>query len=221
MKQRLCNWPWTWCSRENLLWKGLLFMWRDLSVLTAQKEICSYGVYMKKCCSNPLLESLLSVNTVNGLPAVSKRLSWIAQLIQNLSLPFIQKMISSTTLIIIIMIIKTCLEEFPVFLELHRLYLFETKAGSRYWAHVMHWSYCWVTRGIMVQLLLTDFQGVWLHFQTIDVIIYSASVSCWGFYLSCFLSLPRSMPSSQSLHVQLLRLSIMASIIYPSMSFNR
>lgn len=42
---------------------------------------------MKKCCSSPLFQSLLSINIAKGLPAVSKRLSLILQFIQNFFLP--------------------------------------------------------------------------------------------------------------------------------------
>lgn len=87
-----------------------------------------------------------------------------------------------------------------------------TRTGSWYRPSAVYWSCCWVTQGIMVWLLVIDFQRGRSHFPTVDVIIYSAISLQLGFHLSWFL--PTAVDALLAVAPRLTVKSVKASLSY-------
>lgn len=147
-------------------------------------DIFRFCVYKKDCSAISHCSCFLLNQSPHSKGPVCKKLSLN---LQQFWLTFFQKVIFSTT------IIQTCLEVFLVFFKL--LWVMSPRTRTVCWDRppVEYWSCCWVTQRIMVRLLVIDFQRARSHFPTMDVIIYSASVSSLAFIfldsclLPCFL----------------------------------
>lgn len=144
-------------------------------------------MYKKDRCNNPLFQSLPPVNIVRGSIWMCSSSSSYDWLLLSKDDPLNRP---HTNLLRSVSSFPSAFSVMPP----------ATRTGSWYRPPVVYWSCCWVTRGIMVRLLVIDFQRARSHFPTMDVIIYSASVSSWAFIFlgSCP---PLSMLSLQLLYI--------------------
>lgn len=168
----------------------MLFILTVVSALTAcTKYIPLLYLQESVCCNNPLFQSLLSESLSAQRKACQRCVRssvWMFAAHPALLTDFFPKddLLNRphTNLF-------RSLSSFPSAFFGSRLP--EGEQGSWYRPHVVYWSSCWVTQGIMVRLLVIDFQRARSHFPTMDVIIYSATVSSRAFIFldscQCFL----------------------------------
>lgn len=118
----------------------------------------------KKCCCNPLFQSLLSQLLSTYWRSHQQHLKY--ECCSSTITGCASSSQGHVSFFFFLQLLGSCL-------------LWREQAVDR--PPTVYWSCCWVTQGSVVRLLVIDFQRAWSHFPTIDVIIYSASFSRWLF----------------------------------------